>query len=54
MSQIFEWFADDFAAAGGVREFVAARLPETDAAFVRDASTEIAHFEYDWTLNSRP
>lgn len=54
VSQIFEWFESDFAAAGGVREFVAAQLPDDDAAFVRRPSTRIAHFDYDWSLNGRP
>jgi len=54
VSQIFEWFAEDFGGADGVRSFLAAHLPDEDAAFVREASTEIAHFEYDWALNSRP
>lgn len=52
-SQIFEWFAGDFEASGGVREFVAAQLSDEDAAFVRLSSTRIAHFDYDWALNGR-
>jgi len=54
VSRIFEWFTEDFGGAEGVRAFLAERLPDDDAAFVRDASTEIGHFEYDWALNDRP
>ena len=53
-SQIFEWFAADFEASGGVRAFLASNLPEADASFVRDEGTELAHFEYDWASNARP
>jgi hypothetical protein len=51
VSRIFEWFAGDFDAQGGVRAFVASQLPEADAAFVRDAGTRVAFSPYDWSLN---
>jgi hypothetical protein len=53
LSQIFEWYASDFAPEGGVRAFVAARLHADDAAAVRDPSTTIVHTPYDWSLNAR-
>jgi hypothetical protein len=53
LSQIFEWFSDDFDSAGGVREFVASYLDDQDAAFLRSSSTRIGHFQYDWALNGR-
>ena len=53
VSAIFDWFAGDFEAGGGVRAFLAARLPDGDAAFVTDESTTIAFAEYDWNLNGR-
>lgn len=52
-SQLFEWFAADFGGRDGVRSFLAERLEGADAAFVRDPSTRIEHFEYDWALNGR-
>jgi len=53
LSPIFDWFARDFAAAGGVRAFVLPHLPEP----IREAVTRggdavrIAFLEYDWRLN---
>jgi len=54
VSQIFEWFAGDFEASGGVRAFVADHIDPAHADFVRADSTTIGFFEYDWTLNGRP
>ncbi len=53
-SQLFEWFAADFGGQDGVRSFIAARLEGAAAARVRDPSTRLEHFEYDWALNARP
>lgn len=54
LSQIFEWFADDFTAGGGVRAFVAGYLEdEAAAALVRDTSTTLQYTPYDWALNAR-
>lgn len=52
-SQIFDWFAGDFEASGGVREFIARYLDADDAEFVRDPANEMRHTEYDWSLNGR-
>lgn len=53
LSQIFEWFAADFEAAGGVRAFVADHLEGEDAARVRDPRTRLAYTPYDWAINAR-
>ncbi len=52
VTKIFEWFEADFADPG-VKEFIAARLEDEDAAFVRRRDTRITHFDYDWALNGR-
>ncbi|MAT28088.1 MAG: hypothetical protein CMN29_24550 [Sandaracinus sp.] len=54
LSQIFEWFAGDFEASGGVRAFVARYLPDDQAAALRDQDTRLAYTPYDWALNDRP
>ena len=54
VSKIFEWFAADFEAGGGVRAFLAAHLGEAQRALVEDPRTRITMFEYDWSLNGRP
>ncbi len=49
LSQIFEWFADDFTkAAGTVPKFIAPfrTIPLT--------ATEVTYREYDWSLNEAP
>jgi len=53
VSQLLEWYADDFGGPEGVRAFLVAHLEGEDAAFVRDPSTRIEHFPYDWSLNGR-
>ena len=54
ISSIFDWFAGDFEARGGVRRFVAAYAPEAQRAWLegegRDAS--IQYLEYDWSVNA--
>jgi hypothetical protein len=53
VSRIFDWFEEDFEAGGGVRAFLASRLPEESARWLaeRGASAPLAHFDYDWSLN---
>lgn len=47
VSRIFDWFAEDFAVAGGVRTFIAHYLP-LPATVTLDAD-----LPYDWRLNAR-
>lgn len=52
LSKLFDWFADDFTAGGGVREFVALRLDEDDATTVRNERTTLRYTDYDWSPNA--
>ncbi|MCA9561850.1 MAG: DUF547 domain-containing protein [Myxococcales bacterium] len=53
VSQIFEWFGDDFESVGGYREFVASRLEnEADAAALRNDAYRILFTPYDWNVNA--
>ena len=52
-SQIFEWFAGDFEAAGGVRVFLARYLDGDARALAERDTTRVTHFEYDWATNAR-
>ncbi len=54
VSQIFEWFAADFEAGGGVRAFVAAQLDGDARAIALDTAIPITFEPYDWALNARP
>lgn len=56
LSKIFDWFDDDFAAAGGVLAFVTPYLPADDRAWLEARRKEggrirLDHFDYDWSLN---
>lgn len=54
VSSIFKWFADDFAAGGGVRGFLAQHAGDPAlAAAIRDTSNSLRYLDYDWTLNER-
>ncbi|MBY0401284.1 DUF547 domain-containing protein [Myxococcota bacterium] len=55
VSKIFDWFEEDFAAGGGVRAFLAAHLPRSEADWLRSAGrdAELRYFDYDWSLNGR-
>jgi hypothetical protein len=54
VSRLFEWFAEDFGGASGVRAFVADQLEDEAAAHVRNERTELGYRDYDWALNDRP
>jgi hypothetical protein len=53
LSAIFDWFAEDFAARGGVRGYLAPRLPEASARALRERGDALVlrYFDYDWRLN---
>jgi hypothetical protein len=51
VSSIFEWFAEDFEAEGGVLAFVERFGPDEARALVREGGVRIRHLDYDWSLN---
>lgn len=51
ISSIFKWFGDDFAAAGGVRAFVARSAPQRLRELIAEPATKIRYLDYDWRLN---
>ena len=56
ISQIFEWYAEDFQATdGSVPEYIARYLDDSAAAAaLREGTLEIEYLPYDWSLNGRP
>ena len=48
LSQIFQWYPKDFAAAGGPEAFVRAHLADLPQ------TSELAYIPYDWTLIAQP
>ena len=53
VSPIFDWFEEDFEAAGGVLPFLARYAPADVAEAIREggASLRIRTLDYDWSLN---
>lgn len=59
ISRIFDWYADDFAAGGGVMAWLASRaewLSESagERAALRAGQLKITFLPYDWALNDAP
>jgi len=54
LSRIFDWFAEDFEASGGVLGFAARFAPPEEARWLErhadDAS--VRYFDYDWSVNA--
>ena len=53
VSEIFDWFEEDFEAQGGVLATIAGHVSEDDAAWLSGAGAgaRIEYLDYDWTLN---
>lgn len=53
VSAIFDWFEEDFEAAGGVLSTIAEFMSPTDAAWLRGTGrrARIRYLGYDWSLN---
>lgn len=56
VSSIFDWYGDDFAAAGGVTGFLADHAgalgaSAAQAAAMRGGDVELRFLDYDWSLN---
>ena len=56
VSRIFSWYAKDFAAAGGVPEFIRAHAPADIAERVQASGDglRLTYQKYDWSLNAAP
>lgn len=52
LSQIFNWYKDDFTAAGGAAKYIADRLDGAEKEAVLKAA-KVDFLEYDWALNKR-
>jgi len=54
LSSIFDWFEEDFEAAGGVLAFVERFAPEPEARWLAEHGGEarIRSLDYDWSLNA--
>ena len=54
LSKIYDWFDEDFEAAGGALAFATRYAPEADRAWLREngARARITYFDYDWNVNA--
>ena len=54
LSKIFDWFEEDFEAAGGVLAFATRFAPDADRAWLEahGAGARRAWFDYDWRVNA--
>ena len=55
-SKIFDWYAKDFASAGGALAFIEKYAPAEVASAIRSSagSAKLVYQEYDWSLNRAP
>jgi len=54
LSKIFDWFEEDFEAAGGIRAVLLRHAPERHRDWLRAADDlEVDHLDYDKTLNAQ-
>ncbi|MDH3504638.1 MAG: DUF547 domain-containing protein [Nitrospirota bacterium] len=51
LSSIFKWFAEDFEAKGGVRQFLAKYVPERLSAYLKNDTFRMSYLDYNWNLN---
>lgn len=51
LSSIFKWFAGDFDAKGGVRQFLAEYVQEWLAEFLENNKFRLSYLDYNWNLN---
>jgi hypothetical protein len=51
LSEIFKWFAVDFAGERGLRDYLARYLNSELAARIKSEKYDISYVAYDWTLN---
>lgn len=53
LSKIFDWFPEDFEAAGGALAFAARHATGEDAAWLRaHPDARVAYLDYDWDVNA--
>ena len=53
VSKVFDWFSEDFEAAGGIRPFVTRYAPPKESAWLKGDKepVSIRYFDYNWNLN---
>ena len=53
VSQLFDWFEEDFTEGGGVREILGRYAPRQYRVFLKDDSYKLKFMDYHWGLNDQ-
>jgi len=53
LSQIFEWYGDDFKNVGGVRSFVSSRMAKGPQVQEKIKTAKLEYLDYNWNLNQK-
>ena len=51
LNKVLDWYSGDFGGVDGLRDFFQPYVDAEVAALLRDPATDVAFFDYDWTLN---
>lgn len=54
LNRAMDWYRDDFGGIPGLRDFFSRYLQGEQLRLVQSSDTEVAFFDYDWTLNDVP
>jgi hypothetical protein len=51
LSQIFNWFAQDFKSSGGVRNFISPYVSKKNRYVIKNPKYSISYMDYNWAIN---
>jgi uncharacterized membrane protein YdjX (TVP38/TMEM64 family) len=51
VNKVLDWYGDDFGGVEGLKTFLIPYVPSATAEDLLDPGTDVAFFDYDWTLN---
>ena len=51
LSQIFNWFAQDFKSSGGVRNFISLYVSKENRSVIKNSQYSISYMDYNWAIN---
>jgi len=54
LNKVMDWYQDDFGGAPGLLDFFSGYVESEGRRLLQSSTTQLAFFEYDWTLNDTP
>ena len=54
LNRVLDWYRDDFGGVSGLKEFFSRYVEGSQLRLLQSDDTEVAFFDYDWTLNDVP